>query len=65
MNYCRRCNMTYKMSKLEENEEQKISLDNQEISAEDFNKTLENLKPGQRILESSKNNFHVVERLQG
>lgn len=57
--------MTYKMSKLEENEEQKISLDNQEISAEDFNKTLENLKPGQRILESSKNNFHVVERLQG
>lgn len=57
--------MTYQMSKLEETKEQKISLDNKEISAEEFNRTLENLKPGQRILESSDNNFHLVERLQG
>lgn len=56
--------MSFQTTKLTESEEKKILLDNQEVSAEEFNKTLDNLKPGQRILETQSNSFHIVERFR-
>lgn len=56
--------MEYQTNKLKE-DERKIKLDNEEMSVSDFNRRLEGLKPGQRILESSDDNFHIVERLKG
>lgn len=57
--------MEYKSSKLNENEIQgkTVFLNNEEVSVKDFNKELEGLKGNQRVLESSENNFHIVERL--
>lgn len=55
----------FKMNKLNESEMNTVKLDNEDISVSDFNKTLEGLRPGQRILETSDRNFHIVERLRG
>lgn len=55
----------FKMNKLNESEMNTVRLDNEDISVSDFNKTLEGLRPGQRILETSDRNFHIVERLRG
>lgn len=57
--------MNYQTTKLTEKENEKIYLDNQEVSASQFNEALDKLKPNQRILETSKRSFHIVERLQG
>jgi hypothetical protein len=57
--------MNYQTTKLTEKENEKIYLDNQEVSVSQFNEALNRLKPNQRILETSKHNFHIVERLQG
>lgn len=55
----------FKMNRLDESETSTIKLDNEDVSVSDFNKTLESLRPGQRILETSDRNFHIVERLRG
>ena len=55
--------MAYQTTKLEENDERKVYLDNQQIPVSQFNNTLENLKKGQRVVESSQDNFHIVERM--
>ena len=54
--------MQYQTTKLEENDERKVYLDNQQIPVSQFNNTLESLKKGQRVVESSTDNFHIVER---
>ena len=54
--------MPYKTDKLEEKEGRKVVLDNEEISASDFNSKLEGLKSNQRIIETKKNQFFTVER---
>lgn len=58
--------MSFQTSKLTESEVNRgnIKLDNQDISVSDFNRALESLKPGQRILETSDHNFHTVERMR-
>lgn len=53
----------YQTMPLMEEKEKKVKLDNQEVSAREFNETLENLKSSQRIIESSPDNFHLVERM--
>ena len=55
--------MQYQTTKLEENDERKVYLDNQQIPVSQFNSTLESLKKGQRVVESSQDNFHIVERM--
>ncbi len=55
----------FKISRLDESEMSTVKLDNEDVSVSDFNKTLESLRPGQRILETSDRNFHIVERLRG
>lgn len=55
----------FKMNRLDESETSTVKLDNEDVSVSDFNKTLESLRPGQRILETSDRNFHIVERLRG
>lgn len=55
----------FKMNRLDESETSTVRLDNEDVSVSDFNKTLESLRPGQRILETSDRNFHIVERLRG
>ena len=55
--------MAYQTTKLEENDERKVTLDNQQIPVSQFNSTLESLKKNQRVVESSADNFHIVERL--
>jgi len=57
--------MDYQMSNLNENEEVKVKLNNEDISVKDFNHTLESLKPNQRIIETSDHNFHLIERMRG
>ena len=55
--------MAYKViNKLEEKEEKKVVLDNEEVSASKFNSRLENLKSSQRIIETQENKFFTVER---
>lgn len=54
--------MAYQTVKINESVGNTVKLDNQDISTQDFNEKLENLKPNQRIVETSKNNFHTVER---
>ena len=54
--------MPYKTDKLEEKEGRKVILDNEEISASDFNSKLEGLRSNQRIIETKKNQFFTVER---
>ena len=54
--------MPYKTDKLEEREARKVVLDNEEISASDFNSKLEGLRSNQRIIETKKNQFFTVER---
>lgn len=55
--------MAYKViNKLEEKEEKKVVLDNEEVSASEFNSRLENLKSSQRIIETQENKFFTVER---
>ena len=55
--------MQYQTTKLEENDERKVYLDNQQIPVSQFNSTLESLKQGQRVVEISQDNFHIVERM--
>jgi len=55
--------MQYQTTKLEENDERKVYLDNQQIPVSQFNATLESLKKNQRVVESSDSNYHIVERL--
>ena len=55
----------FKMNRLDESEMSTVKLDNEDVSVSDFNKTLESLRPGQRILETNDRNFHIVERLRG
>jgi len=55
--------MAYQTTKLEENDERKVYLDNQQIPVSQFNATLESLKRNQRVVESSDQNFHIVERM--
>ncbi len=54
--------MAYKVDKLEEKEGRKVVLDNEEVSASEFNSRLENLKSSQRIIETKENQFFTVER---
>ena len=54
--------MPYKTDKLEEKEGRTVILDNEEISASDFNSKLEGLRSNQRIIETKKNQFFTVER---
>ena len=55
--------MAYKViNKLEEKEEKNVVLDNEEVSASEFNSRLENLKSSQRIIETQENKFFTVER---
>lgn len=56
--------MAFQTTKLNESEnsERKVKLNNEEVSVQEFNKTLEGLKGNQRIIESSEGNFHTVER---
>ena len=54
--------MPYKTDKLEEKEGRKVILDNEEISASDFNSKLEGLRSNNRIIETKKNQFFTVER---
>ena len=54
--------MAYKVDKLEEKEGRKVVLDNEEVSASEFNSRLENLKSSQRIIETQENKFFTVER---
>ena len=54
--------MPYKTDKLEEKEGRKVILDNEEISASDFNSKLEGLRSNQRIIETKKTQFFTVER---
>ena len=54
--------MPYKTDKLEEKEGRKVILDNEEISASDFNSKLEGLRSNERIIETKKNQFFTVER---
>ena len=54
--------MPYKTDKLEEKEGRKVILDNEEISASDFNSKLEGMRSNQRIIETKKNQFFTVER---
>lgn len=56
--------MSFQTSKLNEDIKSKIYLDNKEVSAQEFNETLDNLKPNQRILESQNNSFHIIERFR-
>lgn len=53
----------YQTTPLQEGKERTVKLDNQEVTTDQFNETLENLKAGQRIIESSPDNFHLVERM--
>ena len=56
--------MDYQRNILNENDEKKtVRLDNRDVSVQDFNKRLENLKPNQRIIETSDYDFHTIERL--
>lgn len=43
---------------------EKIIYENQEITKEELEEKKKNLQPGQRIVESSPNNFHLLERMQ-
>lgn len=54
---------TYRTTELKENKkEQSIKLDNQEVSVNQFNEALKNLKNNQRIVEVDDHDFHIVER---
>ena len=55
--------MAYQTTKLEENDERKVTLDNEQIPVSQFNTRLESLKKNQRVVESSQDNFHIVERM--
>lgn len=56
--------MDFQRNILNENDEKKtVRLDNQNVSIKDFNHKLESLKPNQRIIETSNNDFHTIERL--
>ena len=55
--------MQYQTTKLEENDEKKVYLDNEQIPVSQFNTKLESLKKNQRVIESSESNYHIVERL--
>ena len=55
--------MQYQTTKLEENDEKKVYLDNEQIPVSQFNVKLESLKKNQRVVESSESNYHIVERL--
>ncbi len=57
----------YITSKMTENEDRdrKLYLDNKEVSPTEFNTALEGLHDNQRIVESSKDNFHIIERFFG
>lgn len=48
---------------IQESQDRKIKLDNKEISVQEFNETLENLKPNQRIIETKEDSYHLVERM--
>ena len=54
--------MPYKTDRLEESDGRKVVLDNEEISASDFNSKLEGLRSNHRIIETKKNQFFTVER---
>jgi len=56
---------TEKLNENENSESKVVKLNNQDVSVNEFNRTLESLKPNQRILETSDRNFHIVERIQG
>ena len=53
----------YTTQPLKESEERKVKLDNQDITVKEFNEKLEELKPNQRIIETSEQNYHLVERM--
>lgn len=48
---------------ISESEIRTVKLDNNNVSVKEFNETVESLKPNQRIIETSDNNFHLVERM--
>lgn len=54
--------MAYKVDRIEEKDNRKVVLDNEEVSASEFNSRLENLKSSQRIIETKENQFFTVER---
>lgn len=54
---------SYTTQPLKESEERTVKLDNQDITVKEFNEKLEELKPNQRIIETSEQNFHLVERM--
>lgn len=45
--------------------EDKVKLDDQEITREELEEKQKNLSPDQKIVESSPDNFHLLERMQG
>ena len=52
----------YKTTRMDENEERIITLDNRQVSASEFNSNLEKLKSNQKIIETKENQFFTVER---
>jgi len=55
--------MAYQTNRLEESTERNVRLNNDEISVKEFNHVLEGLNKNQRIVESSKDNFFIVEKM--
>lgn len=53
---------SYKTTRMDENEERTITLDNRQVSASEFNSNLEKLKSNQKIIETKENQFFTVER---
>lgn len=48
---------------IQESQDKKVKLDNQEITVREFNEKLENLKPNQRVVETSQDSYHLIERM--
>lgn len=42
-----------------------VKLNNQEVTSTELREALESLQPNQRIVETQKNNFFIVERMRG
>lgn len=48
----------------EENRET-VKLNNQEVTSTELREALDKLQPNQRIVETQKNNFFIIERMRG
>jgi hypothetical protein len=45
--------------------EDRIKLNNQEVTSTELREALNSLQPNQRIVETQKNNFFIIERMKG